>query len=88
MTGFGFGFPPPPMTCCSRCGEWMEAGVLRDGLHVCDHDTLVEYQVMQARRDLARIETELAGYLATPRARNLLAFRRYLDERDVDRRAA
>ena len=84
----GFGFPPPPMTCCSQCGEWMQVETLRAGLHSCDSETLVEYQVMRARRDLDRIESELAGYLATPRARNLLAFRRYLERRDLDRRAA
>ena len=84
----GFGFPPPPMTSCSQCGEWLQVEVMRAGLHACDPETLVEYQVTCARRDLDRIESELAGYLATPRARNLLAFRRYLERRELERRAA
>ena len=84
----GFGFPPPPMTCCSQCGEWLQVEIVRAGLHQCDAEAFVEYQVMRARRDLDSIESELAGYLATPRARNLLTFRRYLERRDVERRAA
>jgi hypothetical protein len=37
---------------------------------------------MRARFELASIETELAQYLATPRARKLLAFARFLEERE------
>lgn len=85
-----FAFPPQPMACCPDCGQWVPGGELADGLHVCDGECLVEYQVARARRELTRLEWELACYLATPRARKLLAFRKYLDERDAreHRRAA
>jgi hypothetical protein len=74
--------PQQPMACCPECGEWIAAGTLRDGFHECDRDVLTEYQVTRARGELARLEWELACYLATPRARKLLAFRRFLEERD------
>ena len=38
------------------------------------------------RFELTEIESELDRYLATPRARKLLAFRKYLEQRE--RRAA
>jgi hypothetical protein len=55
---------------------------MHDRSHECDPAARIEYHVMRARFELTRIESELAAYIATPRARNLLAFRRYLDERD------
>jgi hypothetical protein len=55
---------------------------LSEGLHVCDPEARIEYLVARARHELAGIEFELAGYLRTPRARKLLAFRRYLEARD------
>jgi hypothetical protein len=73
--------PPEPMACCPDCGVWIQAATLRDGLHECDREALVEHQVLRARRELGRIEWELACYLQTPRARKLLAFRRYLERR-------
>ena len=74
-------FGPEPMACCPECGEWVSAAAHRDGLHECDPDGRVEYQVTRARHELTRIEWELASYLATPRARKLLAFARYLEDR-------
>ena len=74
-----FGFEP--MACCPECGEWIQAVAYRDGLHECDPDARIEHQVMRARHELTRIEWELASYLATPRARKLLAFTRYLERR-------
>jgi hypothetical protein len=76
-----FGFEP--MACCPECGEWIPVVAYRDGLHVCDADARIEHQVMRARHELTRIEWELASYLATPRARNLLEFTRYLERRHV-----
>ncbi len=74
-----FGFEP--MACCPECGEWVGAAAYRDGGHECDPDTRIEHQVVRARHELTRIEWELASYLATPRARKLLAFTRYLERR-------
>jgi hypothetical protein len=75
-------FRTQPLSCCPECGQWLTASALRDGSHECDPAARIEYHVMRARFELSRIESELASYLATPRARNLLAFRRYLEERE------
>ena len=74
-------FGSEPMACCPECGEWVAAAAQRDGLHECDPEGRIEYQVTRARHELTRIEWEVASYLATPRARNLLAFARYLEDR-------
>lgn len=79
MTGFGF----EPMACCPECGEWVAAAAYRDGLHECDPEARIEHQVDRARHELTRIEWELSSYLATPRARTLLEFTRYLERRRV-----
>ena len=76
-----FGFEP--MACCPDCGEWIPAVAYRDGIHECDPDPRIEHQVTRARHELTRIEWELESYLATPRARKLLAFARYLERRRV-----
>ena len=78
----GFGFTGEPMACCPQCGAWVPASDHAAGTHTCDREALIEYQVSRARRELTRIEWELASYRATPRARKLLAFRRFLEARD------
>lgn len=74
-------FQQETMACCPDCGVWVPAAALRDGEHECAREVLVEFQVLRARRQLVRFEWELACYLQTPRARKLLAFRRYLERR-------
>lgn len=69
------------MACCPECGEWIGPVAMSGGVHECDASVRIEYQVERARSDLSHIELELASYLATPRARKLLAFRRYLENR-------
>ena len=74
------------MSCCPECGRRLSLATPGEGEHECDPEERVEYQALRARVELVSIEQELARYLATPRARKLLAFRRFLEDRD--RRAA
>ena len=70
-----------PLSSCPDCGQSLAASALRDGSHECNQAARIEYHVTRARFELSRLESELASYIATPRAQNLLAFRRYLEQR-------
>lgn len=52
---------------CRECGENVPQSRVAD--HECDRDRWVSFQVAQARADIERIDTELAGYLETAQGR-------------------
>ena len=55
------------MAQCPECGAMASLAALHG--HECDSGAWVSHQVIKARPGLARLEQDLAGYLATPRGR-------------------
>jgi hypothetical protein len=54
-------------TPCEECGASV-AKVDREG-HVCDPERRIDFQLLQQREDLERLEDEYRAYLATPRGK-------------------
>jgi hypothetical protein len=62
-----FGLPEPAFMPCSECGESL-ARAERDE-HVCDRDRWVDYQLLQQKQAIERLEADLRDYLESPEGR-------------------
>jgi hypothetical protein len=62
---------------CSACGASVPRPFMEDGSHVCRPDQVLTHQLEEARRSVARLESDIAAYLQTERAQKLVAFRRW-----------
>jgi hypothetical protein len=69
-----------PYEHCEHCGLPVTRDGL-DGIHRCEERDVVAHKVLAFRAELVDLEDELAAYLQTRRARNLLAFTRFLEAR-------
>jgi hypothetical protein len=67
-------------TRCPTCGLSVPAAQLEGAGHECRAENIVAHQTLKARRSLERLEQDIAAYIETDRARNLLAFRRWCFE--------
>ncbi len=71
-------FPQPyRYRVCDDCGLAVPENQLVAKTHVCNPASLLAHQTLKARQELSRLEVEVAEYLQTPRAQNLLAFERW-----------
>jgi hypothetical protein len=52
---------------CEECGASVAKGELET--HVCDPERLVDYQLIQQREDLERLEDEYRAYCDSPAGR-------------------
>ncbi len=67
-------------TRCPDCGLSVPAAQLAGGTHDCNPDSIIAHQALSARKELEHLERDVAEYLTTERAQNLLAFRRWCFE--------
>jgi hypothetical protein len=67
-------------TRCPNCGLSVPAAQLEGGSHTCSTENVVAHQALAARKELDHLEHDIADYLTTERAQNLLAFRRWCFE--------
>ena len=52
---------------CPDCGASLDQR--ESGVHRCDHQRWLDYQLFQLRDEVEAFERELGAYLATPRGR-------------------
>jgi hypothetical protein len=52
---------------CPDCGESIDRRESAD--HVCDEERRLDYQLFQLREEVAALEVELSGWLASARGR-------------------
>ena len=72
MLGSVYGY-----TRCPDCGLSVPTVQLESGAHECSIENVVAHQTLKARQQLDNLEQDVAAYLLTDRAQNLLAFARW-----------
>jgi hypothetical protein len=72
MLGSVYGY-----TRCPECGLSVPTAQLESGAHHCRTENVVAHQTLRARAGLDTLEKDMAEYLSTERAQNLLAFARW-----------
>jgi hypothetical protein len=72
-----FAFPSPDHLPCPDCGA--SVPVTGDaGLHICDNETRLDYQLHELGPEIERFSEELAHWLNSPEGR----FQQWLAERE------
>jgi hypothetical protein len=51
---------------CPRCGVAVRRSELEADIHECAPERFIAHQILKARRELDRLEDDLASWLSTP----------------------